>query len=377
MAKRANGEGSIFRRADGKWSSELSYRDEYGTPKRRTVYGASQTEVRAKLKEMHDRLEAGAPIKDATMTLTAWLDDWIAKALPASDRKQATIDLYERIARTHLAPTLGGRTLDRIRPSDVEALIVAKREQGLAPSTVRTIYTVLRGALDVAVRDGLLRRNPAAVVKRPAVERQDAAYLTADDAHRLLEAIRGDRLEALFRLMLATGLRRGEALGLHWSDVDLDGGALRVRWTLTRTSKGLQLGEPKTEKSRRAVPLPRSAVDVLRAHQTRQAMDRDAAQEVWKDSDLVFTTEIGTPLEPRNVLRRFELLAQRAGLRGVHLHTLRHSTASFLLAAGTHTKVVQEHLGHSSYAITADIYSHVAPEQKREAADRLDAALNW
>lgn len=168
-----------------------------------------------------------------------------------------------------------------------------------------------------------------------------------------------------------------EATGLHSSDVDLDGGVLRVRWTLTRTSKGLQLGEPKTEKSRRAVPLPRSTVDVLRAHQTRQAAERVAAQEVWRDSDLVFTTEIGTPLEPRNVLRRFELLAPRAGLRGVHLHTLRHSTASFLLAAGTHTKVVQEHLGHSSYAITADIYSHVAPEQKREAADRLDAALNW
>ena len=125
------------------------------------------------------------------------------------------------------------------------------------------------------------------------------------------------------------------------------------------------------------MPLPRSAVDVLRAHQMRQAAERVAAQEVWRDSDLVFTTEIGTPLEPRNVLRRFELLAQGAGLRGVHLHTLRHSTASFLLAAGTHTKVVQEHLGHSSYAITADIYSHVAPEQKREAADRLDAALNW
>jgi hypothetical protein len=160
MAKRANGEGSIFKRADGKWSSELSYRDDYGTPKRRTVYGASQAEVRAKLKEMHDRLEAGAPIKDATMTLTAWLDDWMAKALPASDRKQATIDLYERIARKHLAPALGGRTLDRIRPSDVEALIVTKREQGLSPSTVRTIYTVLRGALDVAVRDGLLRRSP-------------------------------------------------------------------------------------------------------------------------------------------------------------------------------------------------------------------------
>lgn len=377
MTKRANGEGSIFKRADGRWSGELSYRDDDGRSKRRTVYGGTQSEVRRKLREARERLEAGAPLKDATMTLSAWLDDWTLKALPASDRKQATVDLYATIARKHLAPFLGNRPLDRIRPSDVEALIVAKRDAGLAPSTVRTIYTVLRAALDVAVRDGLLRRNPAVAIRRPAVDRRDAAYLTADDAHRLLEAMRGDRLEPLFRLMLATGLRRGEALGLHWSDIDLDAGQLRVRWTLTRTSKGLQLGEPKTETSRRTVPLPRSATEALIQRRGRQAEERLAAREVWRENDLVFTSEVGGPLEPRNVLRRFEVLAQRAGLTGVHLHTLRHSTASLLLAAGTHTKVVQEHLGHSSYAITADIYSHVAPAQRREAADRLDAALDW
>ena len=254
---------------------------------------------------------------------------------------------------------------------------MTKRAAGLAPSTVRTIYTVLRAALDIAVRDGLLRRNPVAAVRRPAVERKDAAYLTVHDAHRLLESMRGERLELLFRLMLATGLRRGEALGLHWSDVDLDGGTLRVRWTLTRTSKGLQLGEPKTEKSRRTVPLPRSTVQLLRVHLQQQAAERREAGEAWQDSGLMFSTEVGSSLEPRNVLRRFETLAGRAGLRDVHLHTLRHSTASFLLAAGTHTKVVQEHLGHSSYAITADIYSHVTPAQQREAADRLDDALPW
>ena len=291
--------------------------------------------------------------------------------------RQATKDLYAAIARKHLVPLLGNRPLDRILPSDVEALIVAKRQAGLAQSTVRTIYTVLRAALDVAVRDELLRRNPATAVKRPSVDHSDAAYLTIEDAQRLLDEMRGDRLDPLFRLMLATGLRFGEALGLHWRDVDLDAALLRVRWTLTRTSRGLALGEPKTDKSRRTVPLPRSTVETLRAHLTTQADERLMTAEAWREHGLVFTTEIGTPLEPRNVLRRFELLTQRAGLRGVHLHTLRHSTASFLLAAGTHTKVVQEHLGHSSYAITADIYSHVAPEQKREAADRLDAALNW
>lgn len=242
---------------------------------------------------------------------------------------------------------------------------------------MRTIYTVLRAALDIAVRDGLPSRNPTVVVKRPAVERRDAAYLTAEQAQRLLDAIRGDRLEALFRIMLATGLRRGEALALHWTDVNLDERWLRVRWTLTRTSDGLRLGEPKTEKSRRTVPLPRSAVDVLRAHRRAQAAERLAAPGIWRETDMVFTSEIGTPLEPRNVLRRFDLVARRAGLSGTHLHTLRHSTASFLLAAGTHTKVVQEHLGHSSCAITADIYSHVGPALQREAADRLDEALDW
>ena len=157
------------------------------------------------------------------------------------------------------------------------------------------------------------------------------------------------------------------------ADVDLDRGALRVHWTLTRTSKGLEVGEPKTEKSRRTVPLPRSTVQLLHAHRQQQALERQAAGEARQDSGLVFTTEVGTPLEPRNV-PRFDTLARRAGS---HLHTLRHSTASLLLAAGTHTKVVQEHLGHSSYAIPADICSHVAPEQRRAAADRLDEALEW
>jgi integrase len=329
MAKRANGEGSIFRRKDGTWSAELSYRDDYGTVKRRTVYGRTQAEVRAKFRDARERIESGAPVKDASVTVAAWLEDWSTKALAASDRKQATKDLYATIARTHLVPTVGTIPLGRLRPSDVEALIVAKRDAGLSASTVRTIYSVLRAALDIAARDGLLRSNPAAAVKRPGVERRDARYLTATQAQSLLDAIRGDRLETLFRVMLATGLRRGEALGLHWSDVDLDAGLLRVRWTLSRTSKGLQLDEPKTDKSRRTVPLPRTTVEALRAHRTNQAEELLAAADAWQEQGLVFTTEVGTPLEPRNVLRRFELLAQRAGLGDVHLHTLRHSAASF------------------------------------------------
>jgi integrase len=377
MVKRANGEGSVYKRPDGTWSGQVSHRDTGGRLRRWTVYGKTQAEARRKMAEVERRLEAGAPVRDSTMTLAAWLADWTTTALPASSRKQATVDLYASVTRRHLVPALGRRPLHLLRPSDVEALVLAKRREGLSSSTVRTIYTVLRAALDTAVRDGLLRENPAVKVRRPTAQRKEAAHLDAAQARRLLDAVRGDRLEALFRLMLATGLRRGEALALHWSDVDLDKQVLRVRWTLSRTSQGLELGEPKTSKSRRVVPLPRSAVATLEAHRDRQGQERLTADDSWVEQDLVFTTEIGTPLEPRNVLRRFEKLARDAGFPRVSLHTLRHTAASLLLAAGTHTKVVQEHLGHSSYAITADIYSHVTPAQQREAADRLDDALPW
>lgn len=377
MAKRANGEGTVYKRPDGTWSGQLTVRDIAGTIHRPTVYGKTRTEVRAKLAEVRQRVETGAPVRDSTITLALWLSDWVAVALPASDRKQSTIDLYALITRKHLIPVLGQRQLQALRPSDIEALVLAKRRAGLSSSTVRTIYTVLRAAMDTAVRDGLVRENPAVKIRRPTAQRREAAHLDAHGASQLLLAVQGERLEALIRLMLATGLRRGEALGLHWDDVDLEARQLRVKWTLNRTSRGLELGEPKTSKSRRTVPLPNSTVVSLQAHRARQEEEKTAAGDSWQDTDLVFCTEVGSALEPRNVLRRFDTLARRAGLPGITLHTLRHTAASLLLAAGTHTKVVQEHLGHSSYAITADIYSHVTPTQQREAADRLDEALPW
>ena len=174
----------------------------------------------------------------------------------------------------HLVPSLGHLPLDRLRPSDVEALIATKRQQGLSGSTVRTIYTVLRAALEVAVRDGLVRSNVAAAVRRPVADRKEAVFLDAAQTQTPLAALSGERLEPPFRFLLATGLRRGEALALRRDDVDLEQAAVRVRGTLGRTAAGLTVGEPKTEKSRRVVALPRSAVEALRAQRVRQAEDR-------------------------------------------------------------------------------------------------------
>jgi integrase len=290
------------------------------------------------------------------------------------------LENYATIARTHIVPTLGHRRLDQLTPSDIEALILTKRSAGLSDSTVRAIYTVCRAILETAVRDGHVRRNVAAAVKRPTIGRQDARYLSTAEVGQLLMAAREDRLYPLLVLLLGTGLRRGEALALHWRDVDLSAAVLRVRWTIARVAGELVFTEPKTERSRRFVSLPSPLVDALKRHRAAQAAERLAAV-IWQPraghEDLVFPTHAGTPTDPRNALRAFAAIAERAGLPGVGLHTLRHTAASALIASGAHVKVVQEMLGHSSYGITADIYSHVNIEQQREAADRLGQAFPW
>lgn len=272
MSKRANGDGGIYHRAsDGRWVGVLDLdRDAAGRRRRHVVYGQLRREVAAKLDEARNRLAADEPVKDARTTMAAFVDDWIRKALPASNRKPSTQENYATIARTHLSPApFGALTLDKLRPSDVEALLVAKRGAGLSDSTVRLIYTVCRAVLDIAVRDGIVRRNTAAAVNRPTIKRSDARYLTAEEAERLLEAARDDRLQPLIVLMLGTGLRRGEALALHWRDVDLSAGHVRVRWTLARVDRVLVFDEPKTERSRRFVSLPSPVVEMLRRHRRR------------------------------------------------------------------------------------------------------------
>jgi integrase len=345
------------------------------------VYGALRREVVAKLDEARNRVAADEPVRDARTTVASFINDWLKKALPASARRATTQATYAALARTHLTPApFGALPLDRLRPSDIEALLLAKRAAGLAEWTVRAIYTVCRQALDTAVRDGLVRRNPAAAVKRPTVNRSEARYLTPVEAGRLLEAAKGDRLYPLLVLLLGSGLRRGEALALHWSDVDLTEGHMRVRWSLARVGGKLVFSQPKTEKSRRFVSLPSPVLETLRRHRVAQAAEQLAAAvwHPWPDHpDLVFSTRIGTPIEPRNAARSFTRIAERAGLDGASLHTLRHSAASALIASGVHVRIVQEVLGHSTYAVTADTYAHIAVAQQREAAERLGEAFQW
>lgn len=396
MGKNANGEGSIYKRMrDGRavgYVAAFAYADEDGRPQRVRVYGPTRADAREKLKKARERIESGAPARDATMPVGMWLARWRATTLAASDRKQATKALYENLSRLHLEPEPFGMVrLDKLKPSDIEKLILAMRAKtkpgpkgadgkpgepvrALSDSTIRSTYTVLRAALDGAVRDGLLAKNPAAAVKRPGVERTEAKHLDQGAVAQVLAAAECSRYQPALVLIAATGLRRGEVLALAWDRVDLDAATLKVTATIGRIGGQLIISAPKTERSRRTVPLSPAVVELLRKHRAGQAAERLRAGDKWQDSGLVFTTELGGPVDPRNLLRVVETAARAAGVE-TDLHTIRHSAAVAWLEAGVHIKAVADLLGHSSIAITGDIYGHTSDDTARAAVNTLSNAL--
>jgi integrase len=230
--------------------------------------------------------------------------------------------------------------------------------------------------LDTAVRDKAIAQNQAQAVRGPKVTGKEAAYLTPDQVRSLLVAAEGSRYAPLFALLVNSGLRRGEALALHWSDIDFAAKVLRVRGTLARVDGELVVTETKTAKSRRVIPLSPTAEKVLRDMRTKQMAERLRAGAMWQPTPYAFTTELGEPCDPRNALRALKAAAKRANLPStVGLHTLRHSAASVMLSAGVPLKVVSEIFGHASVAITGDVYGHVSPDVSREALTRLSDAL--
>jgi integrase len=250
-----------------------------------------------------------------------------------------------------------------------------KLAAGLSPRTVQYHHAILRRALGQAHRWGLVSRNVAKLVDPPRVRRPEIRPLTPEQARTLLEAARGDRLEALYTVALAVGLRQGEALGLRWDDIDLDRGWLTVRNALQRLGPGWQLVEPKTARCRRTIALPSVVAAALQSHRTRQLQERLWAGARWQENDFVFASRIGTPLDGTNVTRRFQQLLRRSGLPRQRFHDLRHACASLLLAQGVHPRVVMETLGHSQVGLTMNTYSHVIPALQREAATQMDAVL--
>jgi integrase len=373
MGRRGNGEGSIYKRKDGRWVGQYLVYTADG-PKYRYIYGKIRQAVAEKLvKAVADR-DAGVTFDAGTLTLDEYLNRWLNDSVRDSV-KQRTFENYEYVVRVHLAPALGRVRLKHLTPAHVQGLYRSKLDSGLSTRTVRLIHTTLHKALKQAVRWGLVPRNATEAATAPKVVKKEIQPLSTDEARALLDAARDDRLEALYVLAVTAGLREGELLGLRWGDVDLERRVLRVRRQLTRTKDGLSFTSPKRDKTR-VVKLARKAVEALRGHRKRQNEERLRAGALWLDADLVFATTRGTPLDVGNLTYgSFRPLLERAGLRRIRFHDLRHTCATVLLSKGTHPKIVQEMLGHANISQTMDTYSHVLPDMQDRAVAAMDEAL--
>lgn len=374
MSRRANGEGTTYQRADGRWEGAAYVVTATGGRSRKRVHGRTRAEVFEKLAELQRLSRRGLPAISSGVTVGAFLQEWLT-TLAKNSVRPSTYRSYELYVRSHLVPSLGAKRLTRLSPTDVRMLVRAKEDEGLSAATVRQIHAILRAALQRAMREDLVARNVAKLVVVASARPPEVVPLTIEEARSLLGAAEGSRLSALWSVALAIGLRRGEALGLRWRDVDLERGELRVTQTLQRVEGRLQFVPPKSERSRRRVPLPAVASRALQDHRAQAEREASVRGLTVGPDDLVFTSTTGTPLEPRNVNRMFSELVRSAGLRHVRLHDLRHTCASLLLAQGVSPRVVIDTLGHSAIAVTMNTYGHVMPLMQRDAADRMNELL--
>lgn len=383
----------------------------YPTGKEKRIYGGTSKEASDKRKKFYEELAAGKAITvGRTDNLRTYLNRrWLAVTLPqrvaAGRLDEDTMYNYEDTVRLHILPHLGqvpmvelgaqhirtwlleladkpsARQRKKLRPGETELPPPAK----LSPRTQAIAHAVLKKALNDAIDDELINRNPCEIVDPPVVKRAEKPPPTMTQAKALLEAAAGDRLWSLWLIILALGLRRGEALGMRWSLIDLDAGTVRLAKQINRRrgtadpKTGRRKGklvekDLKTEGSKATMRLPQVAVDALKEHRKAQKMERLAAR-VWMDEDLVFTTTVGTALQPRNVSREWDEVCERSGAGRFRIHDLRHACATFLFAAGLDLKVIQSTLRHAQLATAADIYTHMTEEVRSGAADTMNVVL--
>lgn len=307
--KRADGEGSISYHASKRlWVAMISLPG----GKRRYLYARTRKEAADRLAQALQSQRRGIRVTSHKQTVASYLDRWLAQSVKPNVRPW-TYKGYEAVVRVHLVPTLGRVELLDLTPQQVQDLLGRKLAEGLAPKTVQSIRGVLRSALNEAMRWDLISRNAAALARAPRAERKPISPLGPDEARQLLAAAALDRLGALYTVALAMGLRQGEALGLTWDRVDLESSVIRVDRQLQRVDGKPELVSLKTPQSRRELPLPASVAERIVQHKQAQAAERAAAGSRWRDTDLVFTTTIGTGLDGPTVTKAFQRLLRIQG----------------------------------------------------------------
>jgi len=369
-ARRGKGEGSIFQ-SNGRWVGSIDLGWHGGKRKRKTIYAKTRREVVEKLRVLQrDRI-----VLDERQTVGQFTGHWLEEIIKPNVRA-STYGVYERRYRLHINPAIGHIQLTKLTVQDVQAMMAGMKAKGLNASIIQGTRMLLKRAMRQAMAWDQVVRNVVDLSVQPRIEQRTYVYLDTRQARRLLDAACGDRLEALWRVGLSLGLRRGEMLGLRWQDIDLDARRLHVRVALLIVDGKRVLAEPKTATSLRTIALPPALVVALREHQLRQVHERGLSGADWTDHGMVFTTRRGWPMLPGTLRHHFKALLTRADLPDMRIHDLRHSCASLLAAQGIGAKMVQATLGHANINTTLNIYVHLFDEAKDEVAEAMERALD-
>jgi len=368
MARRGQGEGSIYLRKDGRWCASITLENR----KRKTFYGKTRKEVQEKLRVALNEQKQGILSTGPHQTMKQFLEQCLEEVHKPAIRI-GTYKGYRMYLDNHIIPALGHMQLQKLTPQRVQAFYSHMQQEGLSAKSVSNIHGLLHKALDQAVRWGLVPRNVCDAVSLPKQARHEIQPLNEEQARRLLVSARGHSLEGMITLAVTTGMRSGELLALKWRDINLDNRSLHIQRSMGYIpGKGYLEFETKTPKSRRKIVLPPFVCEALKQHRTRQLEARLIAGERWQDRDLVFCNMYGGYFDPAHLRQRFDKLLKEAGLPDVRFHDLRHSTATILLSIGVPAKVVQEILGHGQISMTLDTYSHVLPDMQQQAMDKMN-----
>ena len=372
MGRRGNSEGSIYqRRSDGKWCGAISLPG----AKRKVFYAKTRREVVTQLREAQRRAEYGTLESGRDQTLGNYLKDWLENCVRTT-LKPRSWESYEERVRLHVLPDLGHVRLRKLTPQHLQRLYAQKLADGLASTTVNHVHFVISSALTQAMRWELVPRNVASLVDPPRRLPADPRPLSSDTLAKLLDALEGHRHENMWTLMLGAGLRFGEAAGLTWEDIDFEAATVTVRHTLSRVRGGPPImAEPKTPKSKRALPIPAFALSALREQRIGVREAQLLAGSRWKTNDYVFPNTRGAPLREAHVLEALHKVLERAGLPRHSMQNLRSTYATNLVTVGVHPRVAQELLGHGRIDTTMRIYATAVPSAMREAAEDLDTIM--
>jgi integrase len=376
--KRAVGDGTVHPRKDGRWAAAIFAPTTAGTRKRIWVYGKTHAEADEKLTELKARIQQGVPIPDKTWRVDHYLDYWLEEIVRPA-RRPGTYEKDELVVRMYLKPALGSLTLPRLRVPIVQGFFNQMRSRGSSVANLHKTRTVLSAALTQAMKEELIMRNVARLVDLASYKSKKVQPWSIEEATQFLGAAESDPLYPAYLIALLYGLRRGEVLGLRWSDIDFDNNLLHIRQQLQRRSGRFIVGPVKTEASERDLrlrPMPR---DTLLKHRATQEVARVEAGSAWHTHDgaeaLVFTTDSGNPIDPHNFARSFHRLCERHGLRRIRVHDMRHTLATVADQLEASAKDVQFTLGHSEISTTIGKYQHGNIASSDRVAGAVEAML--